>query len=125
MLECKAISMLPCFQVFLRGGSHTEVEVVQGEFKRASENKELGVFLLEGACTLLHKLAMISASHGDYCTVFAFSVLEGFTWQELAQLQRESLKLRHMDDMDDMAWQFDTLGISATMCNGKFRADLR
>lgn len=75
MLECKAISMLPCFQVFLRGGSHTEVEVVQGEFKRASENKELGVFLLEGACTLLHKLAMISASHGDYyCTVFAFSV---------------------------------------------------
>ena len=51
--------MLLCFQVFLRGGSHTEVEVVQGEFKRASENKELGVFLLEGACTLLHKLALI------------------------------------------------------------------
>lgn len=74
------------------------------------------MFLLEGACTLLHKLAMISASHGDYCTVFAFSdfsVLEGFTWQELAQLQRESLKLRHMDDM---AWQFDTLGRKVQRC---------
>ena len=49
----------------------TQVEVVQGEFRRASQNKELGVFLLEGSSPGL--LFLTDSSYNSILFVRNFS----------------------------------------------------